>query len=106
MILLINGFKNVRDLISYSAGGIFSKVLDKSETGNIILFCMGENTDISEHTSSKNGFISIVEGDGIFNLEGEEITMKEGVMIFMKKDAKHSLKAVLNTSFILYLRAG
>ncbi len=101
-----NGFKNVRDLISYSEGGIFSRVLDKSETGNITLFCMGENTDISEHTSSKNGFIYVVEGDGLFNLEGDEITMKEGVMIFMKKDAKHSLKAFENTSFILYLRAG
>ncbi len=101
-----NGYENVRDLISYSKGGIFSKVLDKNETGNITLFCMGGNTDISTHTSSKNGFIYVVEGDGIFNLEGEEIVMKEGVMIFMKKDAKHSLKAVLNTSFILVLRAG
>ncbi len=106
MILLENGYKNVRDLISYSEGGIFSMVLDKSETGNITLFCMGENTDISEHTSSKDGFIYVVEGDGIFYLEGEEIVMKEGVMIFMKKDAKHSLKAVENTSFILFLRAG
>ena len=106
MILLENGYENIRDLISYSKGGIFSKVLDKSETGNITLFCMGGNTDISEHTSSKNGFIYVVEGEGIFYLEGEEIAMKEGVIIFMKKDAKHSLKAVEDTSFILYLREG
>ena len=88
-----NEFKDVHDLINYSEGGIYSKVLDKSSTGNITLFCMGKNTDISEHTSSIDGFIYVVEGDGIFNLEGEEIVMKKGVMIFMKKEAKHSLKA-------------
>ena len=100
----VSGFNNVRELISYSSGGVFSKVLDKNSTGDVTLFCMAAGTDMSEHTASRDGFIYVVEGDGIFNLEGTDIPMKEGVMFSMKKDAKHSLKANADTTFILFLR--
>ena len=64
---------------------------------------MAKGTEISEHTSTKEGFVYVVEGKGTFNLEGKKITMLPGVFIFMKKSVVHSLKAVENTSFILSL---
>jgi nitric oxide dioxygenase len=64
---------------------------------------MAKGTEISEHTSTKQGFVYIIEGDGLFNLEGKDITMSSGVFIYMKDNATHSLKADENTSFILVL---
>ena len=95
--------EQIHKLIEYSKKGILSKVVIKSEKLNITLFCMAEGTDISEHTSTKSGFIYVIEGNGVFNLEGKEIIMSPGVLIQMNENAVHSLKAIENASFILVL---
>lgn len=100
-----DGVKNmnekINELIEYSKKGILSKDIVKNDKLNTTLFCMAKGTEISEHTSTKQGFVYIIEGNGIFNLEGKNITMSPGVFIYMKENAAHSLKASENTSFIL-----
>lgn len=94
---------NIKEQISYSAGGILSKVIIKSEKLDVTLFCMAKGTEISEHTSTKQGFVYVVEGKGVFNLGGKDIVMSPGVFIEMEKNMIHSLKAEQNTSFLLVL---
>ncbi len=98
-----NKWKDVKKMINYSEGGIMSKVIEKDNVGDVTLFCMSKSTNISTHTSTKAGYVYIVEGDGIFKLEDEELPMKPGVLIFMSANAKHSLSAKENTTFILIL---
>ncbi|MDD5031931.1 MAG: cupin domain-containing protein [Patescibacteria group bacterium] len=95
--------KKILKLIKYSPGGILSKVIEKNEKMDITLFCLAAKTEISEHTSTKPGFVYVVEGDGVFNLAGKAITMSPGVLIYMKENAVHFLKANKNTSFLLAL---
>lgn len=95
--------EKINELIEYPKEGILSKEIVKNDKLNITLFCMAKGTDISEHTSTKQGFVYVIEGEGIFNLKGKEITMSSGVFIYMKEDAIHSLKANENTSFLLVL---
>jgi nitric oxide dioxygenase len=95
--------KKINELIEYSKNGILSKVITKNDKFNITLFCMAKGTDISEHTSTKQGFVYVIEGNGIFNLEGKDITMSPGIFIYMNENAIHSLKAKENTSFMLVL---
>ena len=95
---------NVNEMINYSEGGIMSKVIRQDTAGDVTLFCMSKDTEISEHTSTKAGHVYVIEGDGIFNLEGKEIPMKPGTLIFMNANDKHSLSAKENTSFILILK--
>ena len=64
---------------------------------------MAKGAELGKHTSTKEGFIYVVEGKGIFNLEGKKIKMLPGVFIHMNNNAVHSLKAEKNTSFILSL---
>ncbi len=94
--------KNINDLIEYPKEGILSKNL-AGESANVTLFCMAKGTKISSHTSTKKCFIYVIEGEGIFNLEGKDIKMISGIFIFMKENAIHSLNAKENTSFILCL---
>ena len=98
-----SNYKNIKELIEYSKGGILSKVVFKDGKNDITLFCVGEGTKIAEHTSTRQGFVFVLEGDGIFRLENEEIKMKSNVMIFLKKNVVHSIKARKNISFILCL---
>ncbi|MCE5346726.1 MAG: cupin domain-containing protein [Bacteroidales bacterium] len=95
--------KIINDLIAYSDEGIMSKTVEKTEKLDVTLFCMAKGTEISEHTSRKQGFVYVVEGDGIFNLEGKEIRMLPGTFIYMTENAVHWIKAKENTSFILAL---
>lgn len=95
--------ENINKLIKYSKKGVLSKVIAKSNKIDVTLFCMAEGTELSEHTSTKQGYVYVIEGDGIFNLEGKDIKMSSGVFIYMKENSIHSLKVSKNTSFILSL---
>jgi len=95
-------WKNLKEMISYSEGGIISKELVKGKT-NVTLFCMAKGTELTEHTSTREGVVYVIEGGGTFTLEGEKIPMLPGTFIHMKKKAVHSLKVNENTSFLLVL---
>jgi len=99
----MNFDKNIKEMIEYPAGGILSKEVVRSDKMDVTLFCMAAGKKISDHTSKKQGFVYVVEGDGIFTLEGKEILMRPGVFIFMEENAVHALEAIKNTSFILAL---
>jgi len=98
-----NSWKDVKGLIDYSDDGILSKVVSKDGGSDITLFCMAKNTEISSHTTTKKAIVYVIEGDGVFNLEGEDILMQPGVLITMDRDAVHSLRAKEDTSFLLIL---
>lgn len=95
--------KNIKQMIEYPKQGILSKEIVKTNKQNVSLFCMAKGTDMGEHTSTKQGFIYVVEGKGTFVLEGKDIEMLPEVFIYMNKNARHSLSAKENTSFILAL---
>jgi len=95
--------EKINELVEYPKKGILSKDIAKNNKLNITLFCMAKGTEISEHTSIKQGFVYVIEGNGIFNLERKDIAMSAGVFIYMKENVVHSLKANENTSFILVL---
>ncbi len=94
---------NLRKLISYSEGGITSKVIVKTGTMNVTLFCMAAGTELSEHTSTKEGLVYVLEGKGTFTLEGKPLQMLPEVLIHMKSGAVHSLEVQEDTSFLLVL---
>ena len=92
---------DIKSLIEYPEG-VLSKELVKGKS-SVTLFCMAKGTEISEHTSARQGFVYVIEGRGVFSLEGAGIAMEPGILISMRANAKHSLKAEENTSFLLFL---
>ena len=95
--------KNLTAMIEYPREGIISKVISKTGKKDVTLFSMAGGTEISEHTSTKEGIVYVIEGKGIFTLQGSRIKMESGVIIFMDKNMPHSLEAEENTSFLLVL---
>lgn len=91
------------ELIEYPQDGVLSKVLLKDDNCQYSLFCLAAETDISEHTSSRNASIVVLEGRGILTLEGEDIQLEPGVFVFMTAHAPHALKAQDNLAFLLTL---
>ena len=95
--------QNLRNLIEYPKSGILSKEIIRTDKLNITLFCMAKGTELTEHTSTKEGTVFVLEGKGIFTLKKEKIQMLPNVLIHLKKNSPHSLKAEENTSFLLSL---
>ncbi len=93
---------NILNKIEYPKEGIISKQIPGAGF-NITLFSMSKNSEISEHTSTKKALVYVLEGSGIFNLQNKEIQMNPGTLIQMPENAKHSLSAKENTSFLLIL---
>ena len=94
---------NIKEMIEYPKHGILSKKIIDTEKLDASLFCMARKEKIGEHTSTKQALVYVLEGKGIFNLEGKDIKMLPGVFILMKENAKHSLKAEENMAFLLIL---
>lgn len=89
--------------LQYVDGGIISKEIFKGGKIDATLFCMAKGTKLSEHATPRDGVIFVLEGKGIFNLEGAEMPFHPGVVIRLKKKAVHSIRAEDNTSFLLHL---
>lgn len=96
-------FIQLQDHIKYSPSGIVSQVIIKDEVSQISLFCLAAETEISEHTSTRNATIQVIEGTGTLILKGQEIYLEPGVCVFMAANTPHALKANTNLSFTLTL---
>lgn len=90
-------------MMSFSEGGITSKVIAKTDKNEYTLFCMAKGSSLSEHTSTRNASVMVLKGRGIFTLDGEEIQMEPGVLILMLPNAKHALNAEEDLAFLLSL---
>lgn len=100
---MIDMDKNLSELIEYPSDGILSKVILKNDRLDVTLFCMAQGTEMSEHTSTKQGLVHVIEGKGAFTIKGKPIDMLPGTLIHMNENEVHSLKADENTSFLLIL---
>ncbi|MDP5337735.1 MAG: cupin domain-containing protein [Nodularia sp. (in: cyanobacteria)] len=93
----------LREQIEYPRAGVLSKVIIQDKACQYTLFCLAATTDISEHTSTRNATVNVLEGRGILTLSGEDITLEAGVFVFMPAHAPHALKAAENLAFLLTL---
>ena len=93
----------LKDHIEYPDAGILSKILWKNDDCQYSLFCLAAATEISEHTSTRNATVQILEGTGSLILNGETISLVPGLFIFMAANAPHAVSADSNLAFMLTL---
>jgi nitric oxide dioxygenase len=95
--------QDLEKMMEFPREGVFSKVLVKTEKSNHTLMCLAKGSDISEHTSTREGVVTVLKGTGVFTLFGKDIPMKPGVFIYMPANAPHSLAADEDLAFLLSL---
>ena len=96
-------FVQLKDHIEYPTSGILSKVLWHDDRCQCSLFCLAAATEISEHTSTRNATVQILEGTGTLTLKDETIALVPGVFIVMPANAPHAVEANSNLAFMLTL---
>lgn len=94
---------NLQELIQYPTSGISSQILLKDDNSQYTLLYLAAGKDINEHTSTRNGVITVVEGRGTIKLDGKDIDLIPGVFIFMPANMPHAIQAQENLAFLLAL---
>ncbi|OUL26938.1 cupin domain-containing protein [Nostoc sp. 106C] len=93
----------MREQIEYPQSGVLSKVLLKNQVCQYTLFCLAANTEISEHTSTRNAIVKVIQGRGLLILSGKNIVLEPGVLVFMPANTPHALQSDENLTFLLTL---
>ena len=96
-------FIQLTDHIDYPESGVLSKIIWKSEQSQCSLFCLAAQTEISDHTSTRNATVQVLAGTGELTLNSDTILLTPGVFVFMPANAPHALVADSNLAFVLTL---
>lgn len=91
------------DVTEYPHSGAKSKILLEDKSCRYTLMSLAASTSIAEHTNPRNATVNVIEGQGVLTLEDEEIGLDLGVFAFIPANARHSLNATTDLTFLLTL---
>ena len=87
--------------VEYASNSIVSKVILKSEPGNITLFAFDVGQELSEHTAPFDALVQVLEGKVEIKIAGENHTLEKGAGIIMPANIPHAVKAVQRFKMLL-----
>ncbi len=97
---------NLAQLVDYSAGGVISKQVLKSNAGNITLFSFDKGQGLSEHTAPFDAMVQILDGEAEIKIGGTPFLVKQGESIIMPANVTHALHAVEKFKMLLTMIRG
>ena len=89
------------DLITYQDRSVVSRVIMKSESGNITLFSFDQGQELSEHTTPFDALVQVVEGEVEIRIAGQPFVLGAGKSIIMPAGVPHAVKAVKSFKMLL-----
>jgi len=92
---------NTTGLIDYNEGSIVSRLIVKSEAGNVTLFAFDKGEELSEHTAPFDALVHILEGEAEVRISGKPYQLTAGNSIIMPADEPHAVAAVTQFKMLL-----
>ncbi|UCG12097.1 MAG: cupin domain-containing protein [Deltaproteobacteria bacterium] len=97
---------SLTDHIDYSVGSVVSKILLKTDVGNITLFSFDAGQGLSEHTAPFDAVVQVLEGEAEITIGGQPQKVTAGQMLIMPANVPHSLNAVERFKMLLVMIRG
>lgn len=92
---------NLEEMVEYSSGGVISKQVLKSQSGNITLFSFDQGQGLTEHTAPFDAVVQILDGEAEIIVGGNSNLVKKGEFIIMPANVPHALQAVKRFKMLL-----
>lgn len=89
------------DAIEYTSGGVISKQVTKSKSGNITLFSFDKGQGLSEHKTVYDAIVQILDGEAEITIDGKIHHLAKGNSIIMPANIPHALKATERFKMLL-----
>jgi quercetin dioxygenase-like cupin family protein len=83
----------VRTLITPTPHGIASRILAKTDGGNVTLFAFDAGQGLTEHTSPFEALVMVVEGALVLTIGGTPVRATPGTIVRMPANVPHALEA-------------
>jgi quercetin dioxygenase-like cupin family protein len=85
--------QDLNTLIDYSPDAIVSKTILDKAVGTITLFAFDQGQRLSEHTVPYHAVVQIVDGKGVFTIDGKDIEATTGQLLIMPANVPHAVYA-------------
>lgn len=96
----------LKESIEYSKGSVVSKIIRKSEKGNLTLFAFDEGQNLSEHTAPYDALVQVIQGCARVIIDKKEYLLEEGSFIIMPADIPHAVEALTAFKMLLVMIRG
>ena len=97
---------NLENMIDYSEGGVVSKQVIKTDSGNLTLFSFDEGQGLTEHTASYDAMVQILDAEAEILIDETPHLVKKGQCIIMPAGIPHALHAVRPFKMLLTMIKG
>jgi quercetin dioxygenase-like cupin family protein len=87
---------SLEDTIEYTDGGVISK-----QVTNLTLFSFDKEQGLSEHKTSYDAIVQILDGEAEITINGQLFHLGKGQAIIMPANVPHSLKAIERFKMLL-----
>lgn len=82
----------LKDQITCRQGEVVSKTLAQNDAVSVTLFAFDAGEEISTHESTGDAFVTVLEGTGIFTVDGVEHTVSARQSLLMPAKKPHSVR--------------
>lgn len=89
------------DMVDYQEGSVVSKTIINKKTGTVTLFAFYKGQGLSEHKSSYDALVQILEGKAEIKISGKPHTLIKGEIIIMPANEPHALTAIDDFKMLL-----
>lgn len=88
-------------LVSVQPGQIVSRTLAQNPAVSLTLFAFDEGEEISTHSSEGDAMVQVLEGEGLFTVDGVEHTVSAGQVLVMPAGKPHAVYAPRSFKMLL-----
>lgn len=85
------------------ADSIVSKTVYNGDGVRIVLFAFAPGQELTEHTSTREALIHMLDGSAHITLGGEAVDASAGTLIRMAPNLPHSVQAQSHVRLLLYM---
>ncbi len=97
---------NLKESVSYAEDSVVSKIIRKSDGGNLTLFAFDRGQNLSEHTAPYDAIVQVIEGKANITIDKKEYLLEAGDFIIMPAHVPHALEAVTQFKMLLVMVRG
>ena len=74
-------------------GQIVSQTLAQNKSVSVTLFAFDKGEEIGSHDSDGDAMVTVLEGEGLFTVDGKEYVLKAGETLVMPSNKPHAVFA-------------
>lgn len=84
---------SLTDQVEILPGQVVSKTLSQNKAVSITVFAFAKDEEIGTHDSTGDAMVTVLEGSGLFTVDGNEYIVNQGETLIMPAQKPHSVYA-------------